>query len=272
MTRRAIDVCYRVADRLPLRRSGAISNMAGITTRIHNGRVCVVWVGIQKTDSGMAVTAFNVGNRVAAGWCIGGSWCLTRGHSAVVATAACPGNIRVIKTAIRCQFKKMASIVAFIAFDCGCRMKFRFTDGDYTVMTFAAIAKYFLMIDKRDNIKVLGGMTGLAGITAGNVIRCFREKYLAVYLGVNAVMTIHAIRRQAWMIKTAGQAFARIGDHDSGNGALTGNAFSTDYQLHHVDTTNIGDETGRRCAGALQYGITAFRFKREGPAIVQSLR
>ncbi len=62
----------------------------------------MVRIGRQKTDSGMAVTAFNVGDRVDAGWCIGGSGRLTRGHSAVVATAACPGNIRVIKTAIRC--------------------------------------------------------------------------------------------------------------------------------------------------------------------------
>ena len=70
------------------------------------------------------------------------------------------------------------------------------------------------------------------------------------------------------MIKTAG-GFIAIVDDDRGNGALTGNAVSTDYQLQHIDTTDIGDETGRRCCGALQCGITASRLIGEGPAIAQ---
>ena len=56
----AIDVRYRMAGRLSQRRTTTISNMAGITgyTRTHNVRAGVVGVGIQKTDSSMAVTTF----------------------------------------------------------------------------------------------------------------------------------------------------------------------------------------------------------------------
>ncbi|RKZ69589.1 MAG: hypothetical protein DRQ44_02835 [Gammaproteobacteria bacterium] len=74
------------------------------------------------------------------------------------------------------------------------------------------------------------------------------------------------------MIKTACQALTWIGDYDSGNGALTGNAFCIDQQLYHIDTTNIGDETGGCCGRALQYGSTARWFVGKGPAITQRLR
>jgi hypothetical protein len=60
--------------------------MAGIAPVTHNGRAGMVWVGIQKTDRGMTVTAFSVGVRVAAGWGLSRGGCLTYGHSAVVAT------------------------------------------------------------------------------------------------------------------------------------------------------------------------------------------
>ncbi len=83
--------------------------------------------------------------------------------------------------------------MADIAFGIRWLMILRFTDGHYTVMAFTAISKNFLMINKRDNVKSLGGMTGLAVITASNVIRCFRKKYFAVCLKEPAVMTIHAI-------------------------------------------------------------------------------
>ncbi len=60
----------------------------------------MVWVGIQKTDSGMAVTAFNVGDRVCAklgrvgaryGFIGGGR--LASGYSTVMASRACSGDI-----------------------------------------------------------------------------------------------------------------------------------------------------------------------------------
>ena len=79
-----------MADRLTLRRTRPISNMAGIAgyTRSYNGRASMVGVGIQKTDSGMTVTTLRVGDRVGAGWNVVGGGCLTRGHSAVVASGA----------------------------------------------------------------------------------------------------------------------------------------------------------------------------------------
>ena len=90
-----------MADRLALRCS---STMAGITryTRAHNVGAGMVWVGIQKTGSGMTVTAFRVSDRVGAGWGVSGGWCYTGGHLAVVATGARPGNIRMIKAAVQC--------------------------------------------------------------------------------------------------------------------------------------------------------------------------
>ena len=48
------------------------------------------------------------------------------------------------------------------------------------------------------------------------------------------------------MIKRACGTFALIGNYDRRYGTLTGNTFSTDRQLQHVYTANIGDETGRR--------------------------
>ena len=64
--------------------------MAGIAgyTRTHNIGAGVVWVGIQKTDSGMAVTAFRAGDRVGAGRDVSRGRRLASGHSSVVAAAA----------------------------------------------------------------------------------------------------------------------------------------------------------------------------------------
>ena len=80
----------------------------------------------------------------------------------------------MIKAAVRFQVQKMGGIVAGIAFGLCLLMKFRFTDGQYIIMAFAAISKNFLMIDKGGNGKAQRGMTGLAHITGSDVIRQFR--------------------------------------------------------------------------------------------------
>jgi len=72
-------------------------------------------------------------------------------------------------------------------------MKFRFTDGDYTIVTFATISKYFLMIDIGDDVVSLRGMAGLAHITGSNVIRYFMRKKFAGSIKVYGIVTIHAI-------------------------------------------------------------------------------
>ena len=63
--------------------------------------------------------------------------------------------------------------MAVTAFGIRWRMKFRFTNGDDTIVAFATISKYFLMIDKGDDVVSLRGMTGLTHFTASKVIRYF---------------------------------------------------------------------------------------------------
>jgi len=186
----AIDVRYRMTDRLTRRRTRTISNMTGIAryTRTHNVRAGMIGVGVQETDRGMAITAFRVGDRVGAGWDVSGSRRHTSSHSAVVATAAYSGNTGVIKAAVRFQFKKSSGIVAVTAFGVRWHMKCGFTDGQVTIVTLAAISENFLMIDKGDYVKSLRGMTGLAGITGADVSQRFTRNVFKII-----VVTILAI-------------------------------------------------------------------------------
>jgi hypothetical protein len=161
--------------------------MAGITTIADNSRVGVVGIGRQKTDSGMTVTAFSVGNDMV--------FVHTCGYTTGVATGTYIRRSRMIKASVRFQVQKMDGIVAAIAFGFCWLMKLRFTDGQYTVMAFAAVSKNFLVIDKGGIGKSQGGMAGLARITGGDVIRQFRWNQFTVWLTVHAIMTFHAIWR-----------------------------------------------------------------------------
>jgi len=78
--------------------------------------------------------------------------------------------------------------VAVIAFGFRWLMKLGFTDCSNAIVTLAAIPENFLMVGKRDNVESLGGMTCLARVTAGNVIRRLSWNSAEVI-----VMTIHAI-------------------------------------------------------------------------------
>jgi len=71
------------------------NTVAGIASVTHNIRTGVVGVSAKKTVYGMTVNAFRVG------FIMDFSRRLTNGYSAVVATAACPANIRMIKAAVR---------------------------------------------------------------------------------------------------------------------------------------------------------------------------
>jgi hypothetical protein len=99
------------------------------------------------------------------------------GRSTVVAIGASTGNARMIETTVGFQCKKTGGIVAVIAFE-GCRhVKTGFTDCQNTVMAFAAVAKRFLMVDKRDYVKTKRGMTGLAHTTGSDVILRFTSNF-----------------------------------------------------------------------------------------------
>lgn len=61
--------------------------------------------------------------------------------------------------------------------------------------------------------------------------------------------------------------------HDKFNSARTGrNTFGADHKLCHIGSAGIGDETGIRRCGALQYGITGIGFRGEGPLKAQRFR
>ena len=135
--------------------------MTGITAIADNSWIGVVGVGRRKTVRGMTGTTFSIGNYMA--------FILALGHRVVVATRAFPDNIRMIIAAIWSQFQKMAGIVAVIAFGVRRRMKFRFTDGHVTIVTFTAISKNFLVINRGDNVKTQSGMTAMAIITGSGV-------------------------------------------------------------------------------------------------------
>src|SRR5210317_281786 len=92
------------------------------------------------------------------------------GSSTVMATGAAPENTGMIKTTVRFQFKKTGCIVAVIALRVGRGMKFGFAYRCCPVVAAAAIAKYFLVIDERDNGKSQGGVASLASATGGDMI------------------------------------------------------------------------------------------------------
>lgn len=77
--------------------------------------------------------------------------------------------------------------MAVIALGVCRRMKFGFTDARYAVMASAAIAEYFLVIDRPDNGKSQGCMTALAHITGADVVPRFTPNR-----GKPVVMAIHA--------------------------------------------------------------------------------
>ena len=109
----------------------------------------------------------------------------------------------------------MAGIVAVIAFGvCRC-MKFRFTDGKVTIMTFTAISKYFLVINRGDNGKIHRCMTGMAIITGSGVTRYFTDCR-------NAVVARDTVINNARMIKHRGGKRA---------GNMTGTAILVCYNV-----------------------------------------
>ena len=160
---------------------------------------------------------------------------LALGHRAVVATRAFPENIRMIIAAIRSQFQKMSGIVAVIAFGVSRRMKFRFTDGHVTIVTFTAISKNFLMVNRVDNGKIQRGMTGMAVITGSGVTRYFTDcRY--------RVVARDTVINNTGMIKHRGVKRA---------GYVTGTAVLVGYNVAAMLTNGTARTT-------IMTGVTAF--------------
>ena len=172
MAHAAINVCDRMTYRWISCLVSYGNAMTGITPIAHNGGIGVVRVSRQKTDCGMAVTAFRVGNDM--------TFVLACGYCAIVATGARSGYIGMIKAAIGLQFQKMGGVVAVIAFGVRRSMKLGFSDGQLTIVTLTAISKNFLMIDHGDNGKTRRGMAGMALITGSDVLRRFANRRCAV--------------------------------------------------------------------------------------------
>ena len=157
------------------------------------------------------------------------------GHRAVVATRAFPENIRMIIAAIRSQFQKMSGIVAVIAFGVRRCMKFRFTDGQLTIVTFTAIAKNFQVINRVDNGKIQRGMTGMAVITGSGVIWYFTDcRY--------RVVARDTVINNTGMIKHRGGKRARY---------VTGTAVLVGYNVAAMLTNGTTGTT-------IMTGVTAF--------------
>ena len=113
--------------------------------------------------------------------------CLTDGRNAIVATGTTTGNTRMIKATVRLQCKKTGGIVAAIAFDDRRHMKIGFTEGQHTVMAFAAISKYFQVVNEGHAGESQRGMTAFAHIAGSDMVLRFapnRNKIVA--------MAIHA--------------------------------------------------------------------------------
>ena len=147
--------------------------MTGIATGSDNDGVGVVGEGAQKTGRRMTANALSTGNRMGTGRVVGSRGCLADSCAAVVATGAATRNTRVIELTVRAKFKKTGGIVTAIALGAGRLMKLGFTDCQHIVMASAAVAKHFLMIDKRNPVKTQRGMAGLANTTGSDMIQRF---------------------------------------------------------------------------------------------------
>jgi len=174
MTGTTIDCRYGVTVRWP----DCVYAMAGIAAEVCHNRGGVVGKSVQESFNRMTGYAVRVGDRVSAGRGIDGRRRLTDSRVTVVATGTSTRDAGVIKTTVRAKFEKTGGIVAVIAFGVGRLMEFGFTDGQHAVMAFAAIAKHFLMVDKRNHVKSQRGMTGLAHTAGTDVILRF-PGYLA---------------------------------------------------------------------------------------------
>lgn len=73
-------------------------------------------------------------------------------------------------TAIGLQVQEANRVVAFVTLETCCLMIAGFTHRDHIIVTVATVAKYFFMIDKRNELETKGGMAGLAQVCCRHVV------------------------------------------------------------------------------------------------------
>lgn len=150
---------------------GGRYSMAGIATGPDNGGVGVIGEGALKTRRRMTANALGTGDRMGARRVVGSRGRFTGGRAAVVAGGTSTRDTRVIELAVRADFEKTDGIVAVIAFGAGRLMKLGFAYGHHAVMALAAVAKHFLVVDKRNHGKTQRGMAGFAPAGGSDVIQ-----------------------------------------------------------------------------------------------------
>ena len=102
----------------------------------------MIGIGVGKPVGIVTGTAFGIGFQVGL--------VLAPGDDAVVAGRTIFRYVAVVVTAVRLQHDKAIGIVAGVAFGVGLDVVHGLADCRDIVMTFAAIAEVFLVIDERD--------------------------------------------------------------------------------------------------------------------------
>ena len=145
----------------------------------------------------MTETTFGIGGNVGI--------MLARGNLAIVATDANAADTGMIERAVRIQLKKMSGVMTLVAFGFGLNVKSGFSNGNRTVMAFAASTENLLVIDKGDAGKGLRGMAGLTRVRGGEMVATLaHDLALPRYQVDLPVMTLLALGGQANMIEWPG--------------------------------------------------------------------
>jgi hypothetical protein len=82
----------------------------------------------------------------------------------------------MVESSIRGESDEAGGRVANVTFCCGSEVNRRFADGNGAIMTAAACAEYFSMIDKVRDSKALGRMASLARIACCDMSAWFARK------------------------------------------------------------------------------------------------
>jgi len=152
----------------------------------------------------------------------------------------------VIKATCKIEIQKAAGVVAVVAFGGGRRVEYGFSNRGIPVMTAAAVAENFLMVDEAD-----ADETVRTGAVAGNAIVAGRDVSLQFgrYRGEVSAVTVDAVTRQAGVKRSCCRGLR--GDHLH-QLALAGDTFGADHELGDVGALGVCGKTGRGGSCILQ--------------------